>query len=480
MSSSSDTGVSDTLDPLAMVSDDEILPESEVYTSDTTSTDEDDFQPFALPDFGDDVPLADGPFDRDLPLIQIPAPLPLAAVPIEDLPLDVLSDDEIDLFIESPPEGDQDGGAPMDDDIPVDDPAVPIVEVPAVDAIILPPVEAPVAEALSDPFGPDSFESVSSATLHAQGVQHYSTDTGSDMAMSAAPIVPHDFDLDLEVEFVPAEPAPASPELGVVPEPDHVDLPVMAPPVGDAPGIAPPVTDVPVVDRAPFATHVDPRYADTRNGWIEDDDDYPPFVLPITPPAAPVFAPVDVPQFHPHVSDIHRMDLPVTFLQDIPPPRPGEGPSAQQHDYMPPMTAALPFMPPFAPAAHTTPPFAPLGEPFMWSSPNVMPLSDPYHPFHVGYTADDILISLQLQQDALSRRVQELERIPHPPPWYCQSPFATPPAPLPLHPDSDVRFLTLEQQIAYLLRVVHALEEDWVHLRRLLFFPPPPPPPPSA
>ncbi|KAJ0484466.1 hypothetical protein HanLR1_Chr14g0513731 [Helianthus annuus] len=384
MSSSSDTGVSDTLDPIAIVLDDEILPESEVYTSDTTSTDEDDFQPFALPDFGDDMPLADGPFDGDLPLIQIPAPPPLAAVPVEDLPLDELVDDDIDLFIEGPPEGDQDGGAPMDNDVPpadvpVDDLVVSVVEVPAVDAVVLPPVEAPVEEALSDPSGPDSFESVASATLHAQGVQHYSSDTDSDMAMSVAPIVPHDFGPDPEVEFVPAEPAPADPELGValepvfahdpidvpavallpdpLPEPDHVDIPVVEPSVVDAPVVAPPVTDVPVVvaplpdpapvfvDRAPFATHVDPRYADTRNGWIEDDDDYPPFVLPVTPPVAPVFAPFDVPQYHPHVSDVHRSDLPITFLQDIPPPRPGEGPSTQQHDHMPPTTAAFHFCP---------------------------------------------------------------------------------------------------------------------------------------
>ncbi|XP_022041417.1 36.4 kDa proline-rich protein-like [Helianthus annuus] len=233
------------------------------------------------------------------------------------------------------------------------------------------------------------------------------------MAMSAAPIVPQDFGPDPEVKFVPAEPAPVGPEPVIahdpidvpavallpdpLPEPDHIDLPVVAPPVVDAPIIAPPV-----IDHVPFAIHIDPRYADTRNGWIEDDDDYPPFVIPVTPPAAPVFAPPDIPQFHPHVSDVHHTDLPITFLQDIPPPRPGEGPSTQQQDHVPPMTAALPSMPSFTPAAHTTSPFAPSGEPFMWTSPNVMPLSDPYHPYHVGYTTDDILISLQLQRDALS------------------------------------------------------------------------------
>ncbi|KAJ0699732.1 hypothetical protein HanOQP8_Chr10g0359371 [Helianthus annuus] len=171
----------------------------------------------------------------------------------------------------------------------------------------------------------------------------------------------------------------------------------MAPPVIDVPVVVAPLPDpAPVfVDHAPFATHIDPRYADTRNGWIEDDVDYPPFVRSVTPHAAPVFAPADVPQYHPHVSDVHRTDLPITFLPDIPPPRPGEGPFTQQHDHMPPTTAAFPFIPPFALAAHTAySSSAHTGEPFMWSSPNVMPLSDPYHPFHVGYTMDDILVSL--------------------------------------------------------------------------------------
>ncbi|KAJ0879981.1 hypothetical protein HanRHA438_Chr10g0457711 [Helianthus annuus] len=80
---------------------------------------------------------------------------------------------------------------------------------------------------------------------------------------------------------------------------------------------------------APFADRIDPRYAFTRNGWIEDDDDLPSFVEPVTPPPAPTHAPVDIAPFHPHVSDIHRTDLPITFLQDIPLPRPREGPSSQ-------------------------------------------------------------------------------------------------------------------------------------------------------
>ncbi|XP_022030519.1 vegetative cell wall protein gp1-like [Helianthus annuus] len=397
---SSDSGVSNTIDPTAITSDDEIATDPEVYTSDTTSTDEDDFQPFALPDFGDDLPLADGPPGEDLPLVPIPAPLPFAAVPFEEQPLGALPDGDIDLLIEGPPEGDQDGGAPMEDDvpladIPVVDPVVPVVEIPAVDALVVPPVEAPVVEALPDPSVSYPFESASSATIHAQDVQHYSADTDSDMAMSTAPVVFHDFDPEPEVEFIPVEPAPADPELGVAPEPViapdpiPVDAPVVAPAVTDAPVVAPPAAEIPDVaplpdhmpifdDLAPFATHIDPRYADTRNGWIEDDDDYPPFVLPVTPPAAPISAPVDVPPFHPHVSDTHRTNLPITFLQDIPPPRSGEGPSTGPHGHMPPLTAAFPCIPPFAPTAHTTfTSTAPAGEPFMWSPPNVMPLSDP-------------------------------------------------------------------------------------------------------
>ncbi|KAJ0445626.1 hypothetical protein HanIR_Chr16g0845041 [Helianthus annuus] len=402
MSSSSESGVSDTIDPIAIVSDDEIHPEDEVFTSDTTSSDDDDFQPFALPDFGDDLPLADGFHNRDLPLIRIPAPFPLPAFPLEDLPLDDMSDDDVDLFIEGPPEDNQDGGAPIDDDV-----AIPLDEIPVVDIIL--PVVVPVVEPVE------------------------------------APILPDDQPLDIPVDH---ELAPADPEPEVAPEPILAhDLPPVHDPISaDVPVVAPLLDPIPVfVNHAPFATHVDPRYAHTRNGWIEDDDDYPPFVRPVTPPSVPVQVPVDVPQFYHHVLDVHRMNLPVTFLQDIPPPRPGEGPSGQQHDNIPHMSAAFPFMPPFAPAAHTAFSSAPTGEPFLWSSPNIMPLSDPYHPFHVGYSTDDLLLSLQLQQDMLSRRVAELERIPRPPPGAGPSQSAFPPTPLFPYPDFGIRFLTMEQ-----------------------------------
>ncbi|KAJ0810411.1 hypothetical protein HanPI659440_Chr01g0026721 [Helianthus annuus] len=111
------TRVSNASDPMAFTSDDEMTTDSGVYTSDITSTDEDDFQPFALPIFGDDVPLADGPQGEDLPLVPIPAPPPFAAVPFEEQPLDALPDGDIDLLIEGHPEGDQDGGAPMEDGV---------------------------------------------------------------------------------------------------------------------------------------------------------------------------------------------------------------------------------------------------------------------------------------------------------------------------------------------------------------------------
>ncbi|XP_021979759.1 skin secretory protein xP2-like [Helianthus annuus] len=347
MPSSSDSGVSDKIDPLVITSDDEMATDQEVYTLDTTSTDEDDFQPFALPDVGDDLPLADGLLDGDLPLVQIPTPLPLAAVP-----------------------GDQDGGAPMDDDIPPAD--IPVDD---------PVVEVPDMEVPSDSSGPDSFESVSSSTFHALGLQRYPTDTDTDTVMFEAPVpqlglgfipdFPHDFDSDQEVEFIPEEqPAeapilpddrlldiPADYELAHVdPEPvlapgpvlAHDHLPVHDPILVDATVVAPPVVDVPVIA---------PSVADV------------PVVISPLPDPAPVF-----------------VDRAPFATQDIPPPRPGEGPSTQQHDHMPPMTAAFSFMPPFAPAAHTAfPSSAPMGEPFMWFSPNVMPLSNPYHPYHVEY-----------------------------------------------------------------------------------------------
>ncbi|XP_035840258.1 calphotin-like [Helianthus annuus] len=520
---SSSSGVSD---PVPVDSDDPMHSDPEVYTSDTESTDDDGFLPFALPDFGDDIQLADGIPAGDLPLAEIPAPIPLAAFPGKDLPLDVVSDDDVDLF-EGLPEDDHEGGAPIADDV-----ALPLVEIPDM-------------EVHFDSSVSDSFELVASSIppLGFGFIPRIDDDEDIEMEGEFDPVFPFDHDLDQEDELVleeqPAEapPAPVDPEPDIVPEhvlaldPVHEDAPVFVPPVIDALAIPPPVVEIPVMaplpdpvfaelpviallfpdsapvhaDHAPFATHIDPRYADTRNGWIEEDD-YPPYVIPVTPPTAPITAPLDIPLFPPHTKDVQRTDLPITFLHDIPLPRPGEGSSRQPFGhipfmsgdsqfippisypgFVPPMSSTVPVMSqfphttlPFTSAPHTTYPVsAPMGEPFLWSSPHVMPLSDPYHPFHVGYTTKDILTSLQLQQDALSRRIQELERAPRPP-CHCQTPLAAPHAPFPSLPDSDIRFLPLDQQVAYLLCFAYALEEDLVHLRRLLFSHFPPPPPPSA
>ncbi|XP_022014845.1 SH3 domain-containing protein C23A1.17-like [Helianthus annuus] len=154
---------------------------------------------------------------------------------------------------------------------------------------------------------------------------------------------------------------------------DHiVDAPIDAPLLIEDPVVAPFPDPVPVLfNHAPFATHVDPRYANTRNGWIDDDDDYPPFVLPVTPLVAPVSAPIsaptNIPLIPPHITDAHRIDLPVTFLQDIPPPRPGEG-SSRQPPVPVPLMMSLPF--PFTSqfphvAPPTAPSFTPSSEPFL-------------------------------------------------------------------------------------------------------------------
>ena len=75
------------------------------------------------------------------------------------------------------------------------------------------------------------------------------------------------------------------------------------------------------------------------------------------------------------------------------------------------------------------------------------------------------------------RRVAEIERTRRPPPGFDPSSFTVPPAPLFPYPDFDIRFLTMEQQIACLMQLVHTLEEELARMRRLFFIPPPPPPP---
>ncbi|MFS7945061.1 hypothetical protein Hanom_Chr06g00519531 [Helianthus anomalus] len=104
MSSSKSSGLSDEHDPMVIVSNDEVSPVPEVFTSDTDSDpdpelmcddeDLDDFQPFALPDFGDDIPFEDGHVVEPIPIHAIP----LAAIPAEDWPFITDLDDDDDVI----------------------------------------------------------------------------------------------------------------------------------------------------------------------------------------------------------------------------------------------------------------------------------------------------------------------------------------------------------------------------------------------
>ncbi|MFS7946905.1 hypothetical protein Hanom_Chr06g00541861 [Helianthus anomalus] len=76
MSSSESRGLSNEHDPMVIVSDDEVAHTPEIFTSDSETGPEmmsddddlDDFQPFALPDFGDDVPFNDDVVALPLPI----------------------------------------------------------------------------------------------------------------------------------------------------------------------------------------------------------------------------------------------------------------------------------------------------------------------------------------------------------------------------------------------------------------------------
>ncbi|KAJ0447748.1 hypothetical protein HanRHA438_Chr17g0815811 [Helianthus annuus] len=150
--SSSESGLFEENDPMGIVSnDDEVAPTPEVFTSDTESDldmisdNEDDFQPFALPDFGNAVPDADDILINDVFALPIPihdhliighpdgehlvAPIldvvPLVAIPPEDWPFGDLFDDDVDLFMGDHLAGEQ-GDGEVDDVIVLDVPP-PIV-----------------------------------------------------------------------------------------------------------------------------------------------------------------------------------------------------------------------------------------------------------------------------------------------------------------------------------------------------------------
>ncbi|MFS7936158.1 hypothetical protein Hanom_Chr05g00412151 [Helianthus anomalus] len=87
-----------------------------------------------------------------------------------------------------------------------------------------------------------------------------------------------------------------------------------------------------------------------------------PVDLLLSEPCIPPPAPADAAPLPPVESDVHRTDLPITFLKDILAPCPGEGTSGLSPSYDPFASAALPSIPqttPFAPYTST-----PFEEPF--------------------------------------------------------------------------------------------------------------------
>ncbi|KAJ0716559.1 hypothetical protein HanPI659440_Chr13g0514061 [Helianthus annuus] len=180
--SSSESGLSNDHDPVDVVSDDEVVPEPEIFMSDSESDqemmsdDEDDFQPFALSDFGDDTPIADGiPIDdafafpapiQDHLIIGHPdgehivAPIldvvPLVVIPPEDWPFDDLFNDDFNLFLGDPPV-DAQGDGEVDDVVVLEipPPVIPVIEISSYSNL----------HSVADSFG-----SVTSSALQAAGL----------------------------------------------------------------------------------------------------------------------------------------------------------------------------------------------------------------------------------------------------------------------------------------------------------------------
>ncbi|KAJ0805089.1 hypothetical protein HanPI659440_Chr02g0045651 [Helianthus annuus] len=432
-------------------------------------------------------------------------------------------------------DADADGDVDLFDDEPLEDDVQCEALLAAGDLLLL--ADAPAGESPAHSPVPDSFESVASPPSHTQYAQHFSHGSDPDRASSVAPapsfafdhdveedsdpVFPPGFDPDQEIEFIPLDQPmedpvdpvgpvdPIDPEFDfemayddreptMAPEPvaaldptfEHdpvhagapiIDPVIVDPPIDDhpvdapllegdhvvpadpvdppliadipaGPLVAPHLDPMPVqFDRALFEAHAGPRDEHAQHGWIDDDDES-------------------------HLSWYQLL----LFLH---PSRPGEGSSAHPFGHVP---TPIPVVPQFSPAVPPVPPFPvspfdPASEPFLWSSPPVMPPTDPYHPFHMGYSIEDVLMSFVVQHEALTRRIQELERA-QPPPCQCQG--LTHPAPSqhprPLLPDYAARLLALEQQVASWLRTQRAMEEDWLHLRRLFYTHFPPPPPPSV
>ncbi|KAJ0786210.1 hypothetical protein HanOQP8_Chr02g0052661 [Helianthus annuus] len=185
---------------MVVASDDEIAPAPEIFTSDAEtdlelmSDDEDldDFQPFALPDFGDDIPFVDDVLAFPLPIhdqliighpdgehLVEPIPIhavPLAAIPDEDWPFVVHLDNDIDVPVIEVDHLGNDLGDGEVFDITILDVASPVVSVIDISSDSDPDSDA------------ESFEYVTSSALLTAGLGAYPTD--DDDAMSVAPFSP--------------------------------------------------------------------------------------------------------------------------------------------------------------------------------------------------------------------------------------------------------------------------------------------------
>ncbi|MFS7905536.1 hypothetical protein Hanom_Chr01g00048831 [Helianthus anomalus] len=174
MLSSESSELSNVHDPMAIVSDNEIAPAPEVFSSDSETDpelmsdddDPDDFQPFALHEFGDDLPY-------DVDVLAFPLPIhdqliighPDGEHLVEPIPIDVvdhldenLGDDEVyDIAI-----------------LDIPSPVVYVVDI-------------------SSDSDPDSvavsFESMTSSALLAAGVRAYPTDDDDDALSVALPLL---------------------------------------------------------------------------------------------------------------------------------------------------------------------------------------------------------------------------------------------------------------------------------------------------
>ncbi|KAJ0681478.1 hypothetical protein HanPI659440_Chr16g0636431 [Helianthus annuus] len=226
--SSPEGGLPDDHDPMAVASDDEIMTEPEIFATNSENDSEmmsdNDLQSFALPGLGDDLPTTVGIPDEDPFAISIPvhdhliidhpddehdvapilAPVPLVAIPLEDLPFDDLIDIDVDLLVDGPFD-DAHGDEGLDENtVTILLFKIPVVEISSDTSL------HPVS---------DSFESVTSSALQTVGLQRHSDE---ETAMSAAPIPPYDLELDFISVDQPVD-VPADPEPILAPEhlPDH-------------------------------------------------------------------------------------------------------------------------------------------------------------------------------------------------------------------------------------------------------------------